>query len=261
MSTQETMDPSETLLPKQLRAIELLAQGLKMEEVAGQVGVCARTIQNWKQDKPFATRLHERFSYVRDDIQAAFNPILERIVSRADKFLDRAFKMMDSEDDKIAKVGMQFYLQSLKWAGSRENRGRGADIGIDGMVGRYQGYGKPENTGNMSRLFKMLRGFHPDTPDEEVGAETEGARGQGPGVSEEQVDPETGKNRKAAEGETVQPETPAVPISRSPSTERGPGGEVMSATAPPKPEKSGKQKPWQNKAPNHVPFYRKFQRR
>ena len=361
MDTGDTMDPRETLDPNKVRAIELLAQGLKMEEVARQVGVCSRTIQNWKQDKEFATRLHERFSYIRDDMQAAFNPILERIIGGAGKFLDRAFKMMDSDDDKVAKIGMQLYGPCLKWAGSRENIGRGSHIGLDGMDGRYQGYGKPENTGNMSRLYKMLRGFHPDTPDDEVeGAETgesstqnsklkiqncstEGARGEGPGVrtddnttqnsklkiqncsngarghpgtpisrsaSEEQAEPETGnanvaqasslrvpesdvespdnarigkppetdgspetgKNRKAdrAVTEGVGGQGSGAGIDDNPTQNstlktqncsNGPGGEVKTATGAPKPEKTGKPNSWKGKNPNHVPFYRKFQRR
>ena len=54
MSTQDAVD---TLDPRQIQAIDLLVQGLNMEQTAQKIGVSSRTIRRWKQEAEFAGEL------------------------------------------------------------------------------------------------------------------------------------------------------------------------------------------------------------
>jgi len=258
----------ETVLDvNKMRAIELIAQGLKMHEIAKQVGVCARTIQNWKHDQQFATELHKHISHMRDAREAAFLPMLDQIQALSGKFLKRIESMIDAADDKLALAGMLLYLQCLKWAGSRDNQGRGSMIGTDGMVGKYDGYPGAENLGNLAKLFSRP-GWHPEVA-ELVAAQEESETGNA----------NVAQASSLRVPETTDQETSPAPISAAPTSEaiqtaetgkeRKPESlpQVMQSaatqtTSTNSPAGSRRdKKPWLGKGSNHVPFYKKFMKR
>jgi transposase-like protein len=100
--------------PNKLRAIDLIVQGLNVEEIAKQLNISSRTLRYWKHDKDFATELKKRFSHVRDELDAAFNPILKRIQALANELLDGVAAFMRSSDVKLQERGMRRQIQLLK---------------------------------------------------------------------------------------------------------------------------------------------------
>jgi hypothetical protein len=231
--------------PNKLRAIELIVQGLSMEEVARQLRISSRTLRYWKYDKEFATELKKRFNHVRDEMDAAFNPILKRIQAMAHELLDGVGAFMRSSDAKLQERGMRLQLQLLKWSGHRENYARGADVGIDGMIGRYNNYPALENIVDLEPLLRILNSGNTEKSGNAMDRETAALHSELMAASHRRGNAEKSGSACATGGLSTSAACTesAATLRINPAPGAAPSSAASNGHVPAKPEASGKRAP------------------
>jgi hypothetical protein len=91
-------DESDGLSPLELRFVDLSASGAAMEEMAGALGVCSRTLRRWKLKPQVATAIRDRTT----ESMALARATLASSANRAARELDRLCSEAEPDHARIA---------------------------------------------------------------------------------------------------------------------------------------------------------------
>jgi hypothetical protein len=101
---------------RQLEAIGLLAKGVKMKEVAQQIGVSARSLRRWKQAPEFKEEYRDAIGDISDDMRRKIVPLIDKIQREAEFAFDRNHQLMASTNLNAVTRGLNIASNhAIKW--------------------------------------------------------------------------------------------------------------------------------------------------
>ena len=257
------------------QAIKLLAHGMNAEAVAAKVGTTSRSLRRWKNDPEFAAELSDAIGDVKDNILFHVNPIIHNAQLHADEALIRNKELLKSDNSVIAnRACNQASNNAIKWiklfmALEHAANTRQLAAATRAIVVRASSLPVPESESDSELPGGTgLRARTSPSPSPEPGP----GPGSGPGdeVTSVKNPSESGQNRtqpgtpipaQPEAAQPVAPESAPPPSVSAPDTNVAQASSLQASVASPAGSRRGDKGAWKGKNPNHVPFYKKFQRR